>query len=134
TSPSGAWRDEWEITHKASHSDGKVLFKRHIEDRELTTMKSPKDVIGVSHLIESDSASNNIARPHAANDKQWMITERAPGCSLEEFIQRNAINDLNMLSIVQLTLKLTGILRDLHRKKIFHQNLSPKNIMIEWDR
>ncbi|CAF1416937.1 unnamed protein product [Adineta ricciae] len=134
TSPSGVWKDEWEIAHKASHSDGKVLLIRHIEDRELTTMKSPKDVKGVSHLIEPDSASNNIARPHAANDKQWMITERAPGCSLEEFIQRNAINDLNMLSIVQLTLKLTGILRDLHRKKIFHQNLSPKNIMIEWDR
>ena len=60
--------------------------------------------------------------------------QRAPGCSLEEFIQRNGMNDLNMLSTVQLTLKLAGILQGLHHRKIFHQNLSPENIMIEWDR
>ncbi len=78
---------------------------------------------GVSQLIEQGVKRDNV----------WMIMERAPGCSLKEFIERKCQGVLEISTAIKLTLNLIGIIQQMHNKGIFHQNLSPENIMIEWD-
>jgi serine/threonine protein kinase len=50
-----------------------------------------------------------------------------------ECIERNCQAVLEIPAAIQLTLNLVGILQQAHSKGIFHLNLSPENIMIEWD-
>ncbi len=88
---------------------------------------------GVSKLIEPENASNNLVQRRVNRDNLWMIMERAPGCSLKEFIERKCQGVLEISTAIQLTLNLIGIIQQMHNKGIFHQNLSPENIMIEWD-
>jgi serine/threonine protein kinase len=93
---------------------------------------SVADVKGVSQLIEPENASNNLVQ-RRVNSDLWMIMKRAPGYSLKEFIERKCQGVLEISAAIQLTLNLIGILQQVHNKGIFHQNLSPENIMIEWD-
>ncbi|CAF1406093.1 unnamed protein product, partial [Rotaria sordida] len=128
---------EWEITTKASNSDGKVLLIRGKVDRkrlavikiypnqsstnlnrEVTAMKVLKDVKGVSQLIEPENASNNLTQQRVDKVNLSMIMKRAPGYSLKEFIERKCQGVLEVQEAIQLTLNL---------------NLSPENIMIEFD-
>lgn len=88
---------------------------------------------GVSQLIDPDDESNNLAQRRANRDELWMITKRAPGYSLKEFIERKCQGVLEISVAIKLTLNLVEILQQMHNKGVFHQNLSPENIMIEWD-
>jgi serine/threonine protein kinase len=92
------------------------------------------DVKGVSKLIEPENASNNLVQRRANRDNLWMIMERAPGCSLKEFIERKCQGVLEISTAIKLTLNLIGIIQQMHSKGIFHQNLSPENIMVECNR
>jgi serine/threonine protein kinase len=94
---------------------------------------SVADVKGVSQLIEPENASNNSVHRRVDSDNLWMIMKRAPGYSLKEFIERKCQGVLEIPGAIQLTLNLIGILQQVHNKGIFHRNLSPENIMIEWD-
>ncbi|CAF1067890.1 unnamed protein product [Rotaria sp. Silwood1] len=150
--PSDVSADEWEITKSASNSDGKVLLIRGKADRkrlavikiypnqslkdlyqEITVMKHLKDVQGVSQLIEPENISNNLTQQSLDKANLWMIMKRAPGYSLKEFIERKYRVVLEISTAIQLTLNLVRILQQVHGRGIFHQNLSPENIMIEWD-
>lgn len=91
------------------------------------------DVKCISQLIEPENDSNNFVRGRHNGDNLWMIIKRAPGHSLKEFIERKFQSVLEISVAIQLILKVVKILQEIHRKGIFHQNLSPKNIMIEWD-
>jgi serine/threonine protein kinase len=91
------------------------------------------DVNGVSQLIEPENASNNSAQRRGNNDCLWMIMKRVLGYSLKEFIERKCQGVLDIPTAIQLTLNLVRILQQVHKKRIFHLNLSPENIMIEWD-
>jgi serine/threonine protein kinase len=91
------------------------------------------DVNGVSQLIEPENASNNLVQRRVDTDYLWMIMKRAPGYSLKEFIERKCQGVFEIPAAIQLTLNLVGILQQVHNKEIFHLNLSPENIMIEWD-
>lgn len=93
---------------------------------------SVADVKGVNQLIEPENASNNLVQ-RRVNSDLWMMMKRAPGYSLKEFIERKCQGVLEISAAIQLTLNLIGILQQVHNKGIFHQNLSPENIMIEWD-
>jgi serine/threonine protein kinase len=90
-------------------------------------------VKGVSQLIEPENASNNLVQRRVNRDNLWMIIKRAPGYSLKEFIERKCQGVLEISIAIKLTLNLIEILQQMHNKGIFHQNLSPENIMIEWD-
>jgi serine/threonine protein kinase len=90
-------------------------------------------VKGVSKLIEPENASNNLAQRRVNRDNVWMIMERAPGSSLKEFIERKCQGVLEITTAIKVTLNLIGIIQQMHNKGIFHQNLSPENIMIEWN-
>ncbi len=81
------------------------------------------DVKGVSQLIEQSVNHDNL----------WMIMERAPGCSLKKFIEEKCQGVLDISTAIKLTLNLIGIIQQMHNKGIFHQNLSPENIMIKSD-
>lgn len=59
--------------------------------------------------------------------------ERAPGCSLKQFIERKDKQELEISTAIGLTLHLIKIIQNMHNRGVFHQNLSPENIMIEWD-
>ncbi|UJR16960.1 hypothetical protein I4U23_003858 [Adineta vaga] len=122
--PSDVPVNQWEVTKKAPNSDEKVLTNCN-EKAQRCEKCQP-------FIIEPQNLSNNLTQQRINNDKLWIIMERAPGCSLKEFIERTR-NDLDISMNIQLTLKLTDILRDVHKKGIFHQNLSPDNIMIEWN-
>ena len=91
------------------------------------------DVNGVSQLIEPENASNNLVQRRVDIDNLWMIMKRAPGYSLKEFAERKYQGVLGIPTAIQLALNLVRILQQVHKKKIFHLNLSPENIMIEWD-
>ena len=91
------------------------------------------DVKGFSQLIEPENKSNNLAQRRVDNGNLWMIMKRAPGYSLKEFIERKCQGVLEISAAIQLTRNLVEILQQMHSKGIFHQNLSPENIMIEWD-
>ncbi|CAF4214561.1 unnamed protein product [Rotaria sp. Silwood2] len=150
--PSDVPVDEWEITRRALNSDGKVLLIRGKADRkrlavikiypnqsstdlyqEVTVMKDLKDVKGVSQLIEPENTSNNLTQRRVEKANLWMIMKRAPGYSLKEFIERRCQGVLEVSAAIQLSLNLVRILQQMHSRGIFHQNLSPENIMIEWD-
>ena len=90
-------------------------------------------VKGVVQLIEPDNASNNLARRALDQRDLWFIMQRAPGQSLGEFIQRKRPDGLDLRDAIELTLNLCGIIQQMHRRSIVHQDLSPDNIMIEWD-
>jgi serine/threonine protein kinase len=92
------------------------------------------DLPGVSHFIEFGKASSNPVQRRVDTDDLWIIMERVAGFSLKEFIERKGQHGLPVPEAIKLTLKLTGILQQIHNKDILHQNLSPENIMIEWDR
>lgn len=62
-----------------------------------------------------------------------MICKRAPGYSLKEFFERKYPGVLDISIAIPLTLNLIKIIEQIHNKGIFHQNLSPDNIMIEWN-
>ena len=91
------------------------------------------DVKGVSQLIESEMAPRILTEARHNNSDLWMILQRAPGLSLKEFIERKCHGVLEMSIGIQLTLKIIKIIQQIHNKGIFHRNLSPENIMIEWD-
>ncbi|CAF3919413.1 unnamed protein product [Rotaria sp. Silwood1] len=150
--PSDVPTDEWEITRNALHSDGKVLLIRSKADRkrlavikiysnqsstdlyrEVTVMKDLKDVKGVTQLIESENTSNNLTRRCVGKANLWIIMKRAPGYSLKEFMERKCRGVLELSAAIQVSLNLVRILQEVHSRGIFHQNLSPENIMIEWD-
>lgn len=59
--------------------------------------------------------------------------QRAPGQSLREFMQRRRPDGLDLREAIELTLNLCGIVHEMHRQNIAHQDLSPDSIMIEWD-
>ncbi|CAF0765289.1 unnamed protein product [Adineta steineri] len=148
--PSDVPTDKWEVTKKAPNSDEKVLLIRSKADRkelaviktypkeflnnfqhEITIMKDLKDVKGVCQLIEPENLSNNLVQRCINSDSLWMVMKRAPGCSLKEFIEQTCQGPLDILSAIQLTLNLMQIIQQVHKKGLFHLNLSPENIMIE---
>ncbi|CAF1173097.1 unnamed protein product [Adineta steineri] len=150
--PSDVPTDKWEVTKKAPNSDEKVLLIRSKADRkelaviktypkeflnnfqhEITIMKDLKDVKGVCQLIEPENLSNNLVQRCINSDCLWMIMKRAPGYSLKEFIERKCQGVLQISTAIQLTLNLVEIIQQVHKKELFHLNLSPENIMIEWD-
>jgi serine/threonine protein kinase len=90
------------------------------------------DVKGVVQLIEPEDSSNNSAN-QSVNKVKWLIMKRVPGCSLKEFIAKKDKNFAGVIEAIHLALNLVGIVKQVHNKSIFHQNLSPENIMIEWD-
>jgi serine/threonine protein kinase len=95
---------------------------------------SVADTKGVSQLIESENKSNNLTQRRLNNENLWMIMERASGYSLKEFIEQNKRQRvLEVSEAIQLTLNLMRIIQQVHNKRIFHQNLSPENIIIDWD-
>lgn len=59
--------------------------------------------------------------------------ERAPGYTLREFFERKYRNTIEVSEAIQLVQNLAGIIKRIHTKNVFHQNISPDNIMIEWD-
>jgi serine/threonine protein kinase len=79
------------------------------------------------------NASNNLVQQRADSEYLWMIMKQAPGYSLKEFIERKCQGVLEIPAAIQLTLNLIDILQQAHSKGLFHLNLSPENIMIEWD-
>ncbi|CAF1018672.1 unnamed protein product [Adineta steineri] len=150
--PSDAPTDKWEVTNKAPNSDEKVLLIRSKADRkelaviktypkdflnnfqhEITIMKDLKDVKGVCQLIEPENLSNNLVQRCINSECLWMIMKRASGYSLKEFIERKCQGVLQISAAIQLTLNLVEIIQQVHKKGLFHLNLSPENIMIEWD-
>ena len=90
-------------------------------------------VQNVAKLIGPDDASNNLAQGSTKNNNLWMILERIPGHSLKKFIEQKHRSALGFLEAIQLVLKLADIVEQVHNKGVFHQNLSPENIMIECD-
>lgn len=67
------------------------------------------------------------------HDNFWMIMERARGHPLKEFFERQFQRNFEIPTAIKLTLRLIGIIQQMHGKGVFHQNLSPENIIIEWD-
>ena len=108
-------------------------MKRKLLQSISTFLISTADTKGVSQLIEPENASNNLAQRRVNSDSLWMIMKRVSGYSLKEFIERKCQGVLEVSAAIQLTLNLVEILQQIHNKGIFHQNLSPENIMIEWD-
>ncbi|CAF1018586.1 unnamed protein product [Adineta steineri] len=148
--PSDVPTDKWEVTKKAPNSDGKLLLicskldqndlaviktypKEFLNNfqHEITIMKDLKDVKGVYQLIEPENISNNLVQRCVNSECLWMIMKRAPGYSLKEFIEQTCQGPLDILSAIQLTLNLMQIIQHVHKKGLFHLNLSPENIMIE---
>ena len=88
---------------------------------------------GVCQLLEPINHSNNLSRPSEDHPDRWMIMERAQKYSLKRFIERRNSPTIGVAEAIQLTLKLTAILREIQNRSVTHQNLSPENIMINWN-
>ena len=56
--------------------------------------------------------------------------ERAERYSLRDFVERQDSPTLTIVDAIQLAQNLTGIIKQIHDRNIFHRNLSPENIMI----
>ena len=92
------------------------------------------DVQNVAKLIKPEEASNsNLAQRNGRNGSLWMIMEQVRGDSLKELIEGKLRSTFGVLEAIQLVLNLITIVEEVHNKGIFHQNLSPENIMIEPD-
>ena len=75
-------------------------------------------------------------QPEDRSDSQisWILMERAPGRSLQDFfMDTNNRESLSLLKSIQLTQKLIEIIGYVHEQQVFHQNLSPDHIIIDWD-
>jgi serine/threonine protein kinase len=84
-------------------------------------------------LLDTNNVSQVIEYPTNKIDS-WLIMERAPGCSLKEFVEQKHHNDLEILEAVQLVQQLLIIVKRIHFQDVIHNNLEPKHIMIEWDK
>ena len=89
------------------------------------------DIKGLVQLIEPENRSNNCGRRDSNQGDLWFIMKRAPGQSLKEFMERRRPDGLYLLEAIQLTLKLSEIVQQMHNRNTVHQNLSPDNIIIE---
>ncbi|CAF1008546.1 unnamed protein product [Adineta ricciae] len=135
TLPSADLSNQWEITKKVDEN-GRVLlirgklkrnqcavFKKCENINELQALTILKGIDNVSQLIDYSEKDDN----------RWMIIERAPGLSLEEFIRRKDHHVLDILQAVQLTQKVLTIIKCIHSQGVRHRNLQPKHIMIQHD-
>jgi len=91
-------------------------------------------VKGVVQLIELENPSNNRDQQSCSkSDRLSLVTEHTPGCSLNEFVNRIHRGGFGVLEAIKLVQNLIIIVKQVHSKGVLHQNLGPKNIMIEWD-
>ncbi|CAF0943454.1 unnamed protein product [Adineta ricciae] len=81
-----------------------VVFKRCVNNNELQALTIQEDIDNVSQLIDYS----------AKDDNRWTIIKRAPGLSLEEFIQRKGNHVLDILQAVQLAQKVLTIIKCIH--------------------
>ncbi|UJR08195.1 hypothetical protein I4U23_012468 [Adineta vaga] len=135
--PTFALRLQWEVTKKADEGEHVLLIRkcerinrRHLAvfkncktSNEITALTILKDMENIPQLIEHSSNSTS----------SWMIMERVPGLSLAKFIQRKDNHSIDLLQSVELVQQLLKIVKRLHSHDVFHRNLQPKHIMIEWD-
>jgi serine/threonine protein kinase len=89
-------------------------------------------VKGVVQLVELENPSDDNEQLTSKN-KLELLTERPQGYSLEHFVNEIHRGGFGVLEAVQLVQILITIIKQVHSKGVFHQNLRPENITIEWN-
>lgn len=93
-----------------------------------------KDVV---QLDESENQSNNLRDMSSNEHDLWIMTSRASKHSLQKFMnekrQRN-IDDIGILNVIKFSLNLIDIVKRVHSRGIFHQNLQPEHIVVHYEK
>lgn len=88
---------------------------------------------GVVHLIKTKEIVGNNGQRCSEKNKYSLLTTKPSGVSLAEFVQRESRGGFGILEAIQLVQNLTAIVKEIHSRNIFHQNLGPESIVIDWD-
>lgn len=87
---------------------------------------------GVIQLIELEDSPNKNNKQYSSNGDLSLLTEHASGCSLKDFVKQSR-GGFGVLEAIQFVQNLTTIVQEIHFRGVFHQNLGPESIIIEWD-
>ncbi len=88
---------------------------------------------GVVQLVELENPSDDDDQQLTHKKKLEILTEHMSGYSLKEFVDQIHRGGFGVLEAIQLVQNLISIIKQVHSKGVFHQNLRPENIMIKWD-
>ena len=69
----------------------------------------------------------------ARQGDHWLLMNRVPGKPLEQVRSSEEFSNINILQIsLEITLKLLNIVKSMHKKEVYHCNLSPSHVMVEF--
>ena len=88
---------------------------------------------GVVQLNKTKEVVESNGQRCSEKNKNTMIIEKLAGLSLADFVQRESRGGFAVLEAIQLVQKLTTIVQEIHSRNVFHQNLGPETIIIDWD-
>ncbi|CAF1167056.1 unnamed protein product [Adineta steineri] len=108
--------------------------------REITALKTLKDLTNVSHLYSADTnivtnVPDNLSDTLKDNYATfWAIMTNIEGVTLKEFVTKRYKHPqgFSLLDALTLTEKLLYIVKTIHAMGVVHRDLKPDNIMITY--
>jgi serine/threonine protein kinase len=86
------------------------------------------EVDGVPKII--DNSFNTIDTNFHSSPKFWILIDSIETTTLYELIDQRS---LCIQEILIITLKLLNLIRQIHNRNVVHRNISPRNILINYD-
>ncbi len=135
--------DGYQVTKVLSRSATSRIYK--VYDAATATdlvLKAPSPQIArkrefIAHFIMQQWVVERVSSPYVAKvvnlsrprTQLYYLMEYVEGRTLEQWLKSNPQADFNVR--VDLIEQITKAVRALHRREILHQNLNPKNIMVD---
>ena len=101
--------------------------------RECDALKLLEGVPGVVQLVKTRDDPDKNDQRASRRSKYVLLTVRVPGSTLREFVREELRGGFGVLEAIKLVQHLIIIVNKVHSKDVFHQNIGPENIMINWD-
>lgn len=105
----------------------KILKTRHPTSLEISSLKREYEI---SHKIMSDGVVQPLAFEQS-DGHVGIILEDFGGASLDKIVNKRRVG---LKPFLQLAIKLSGTLGEIHNKDIIHKDIKPQNIIINKDK
>lgn len=96
---------------------------------EIRLHKLLPEVAGVPKFIRCGQTTSRDGEKDSSKS-YYLVQEYIAGCTLKELLDKENY-PLNRNAVIYFTLQLLKILKQIHHKKIIHQDIKPENLMID---